>query len=101
MTLNNYALGIMATDRAGTLAAAHESLDIFRALATGDQPRPQALLDETLPMLTIADAGEDTRQNYANVLAIYQSLDQRGALPPNMKKMVATIQAYLNGPAKP
>jgi tetratricopeptide (TPR) repeat protein len=98
--LNVYAGAIMAKDRAAALAAAHENLALFRALAAGDAP-PAALLDVAAVLLTVADAGEDTRKNYEEAWSIYQSLDQRGAIPPGMRAALAGVKIYLDGLPKP
>jgi energy-coupling factor transporter ATP-binding protein EcfA2 len=98
LALNTYAGAVMAKDRAAALTAAHESLALFRALAAGDAPTPGALLDVAAVLLTVADAGEDTRKNYTEALSIYRSLDQQGgALPPAIKTMLPSMQSYIDG----
>jgi eukaryotic-like serine/threonine-protein kinase len=98
LALNIYAVAVMAKDRPAALTAAHESLALFRTLAAGDSPPPAALLDVAAVLLTVADAGEDTRKNYAEALSIYQSLDQRGnGLPPAIKAMLPKMQTYIDG----
>jgi eukaryotic-like serine/threonine-protein kinase len=101
VALNAYASAKMPTDRGAALAAAHQSLDIFRTLAAGDSPPPAALRDVAATLLTIAEAGEDTRRNFEEVAAIYQSLDQRGALSANLKEVLAGVRAHLDGPRQP
>jgi tetratricopeptide (TPR) repeat protein len=101
LALNLYAGNVMATDRAAALTAAHESLSLFQALASGDQQTPSAQLDVAAVLLTVADAGEDTRKNYEAALAAYQSLDQKGLLPAGIKTMVPNMQAYIDTLPKP
>ena len=49
-------------------------------------------------LLTVADAGEDTRKNYTEALSIYQSLDQQGkGLPPVIKAMLPKMKTYIDG----
>jgi tetratricopeptide (TPR) repeat protein len=96
VALNLYAGSVMAKDRAAALAAAHESLGLFRALAAGDSPPPGALLDVAATLLTVADAGEDTAKNYAEALSIYQSLDQSGRLPAPIQAMLPNIKAIID-----
>jgi eukaryotic-like serine/threonine-protein kinase len=95
---NTYAVAIMTKDRGAALDAAHQSLAIFRSLATDSPP---ALLDVAMALLTVADAGEDTRKNYEDAYLIYDSLDQRGVLPPGVKAMMPTMRTYLDGLPKP
>jgi tetratricopeptide (TPR) repeat protein len=98
LALNIYAGNVMAKDRAASLAAAHESLALFRALADGDAPPPGALLDVAAVLLTVADAGEDTRKNYMEALSIYRSLDQQGGgLPSGIKAVLPAMQTYIDG----
>jgi tetratricopeptide (TPR) repeat protein len=99
--LNQYAVAILSTDRAGALTAAHESLAIFRGLVQGDSPPASALVDVAITMLTVADAGEDTRKNYEGSLAILRALDQQGTLPPGMRASMKSIEAYLDKLPKP
>jgi len=100
ISLNVYAGALASKDRAAALNAAHESLALFRALATAEAP-PSAQLDVAAVLLRLVDLGEEPRKNGEEAYAIYQSLDQRGALPPAIKAMLPAMKARLDTLPKP
>ncbi|MBV9558635.1 MAG: tetratricopeptide repeat protein, partial [Pseudolabrys sp.] len=93
--LNLYAFAILATDRAGALDAFHESVPIFRELASGASPPASALVDLVRTLLSVAELGEDARKNYEEALSLLQRLEQQGALPEDLRPALSNIKAGL------
>jgi hypothetical protein len=47
------------------------------------------------------DLGEDARKNGEEALTIFQSLDERGVLPPPLKAMLSNLKTQLDALPNP